>query len=51
MATARQETDIELERLTAVRERHLVGRGDDHDRIHLCSHACPDLSGAPSPRT
>ena len=29
MATTRYETDIELERLTGVRERHVVGRDDD----------------------
>ena len=29
MAITRYETDIELERLTGVRERHVVGRGED----------------------
>jgi len=35
MATTRYETDIELERLTGVRERHVVGRGDDSYTLAL----------------
>ena len=35
MATTRYETDIELERLTGVRERRVVGRGDDSYTLAL----------------
>jgi 3-oxoacyl-[acyl-carrier-protein] synthase III len=35
MAITRYETDIELERLTGVRERHVAGRGDDSYTLAL----------------